>query len=153
MIIWKGCRRRRQREPEKSRMGETKVRAFRFPRMSISAVSSPAAEPMGYITWGKTKTEIRKCCMMIRKKPAAQIERGSQKPEQTALKKCITNTDKADREIKKLKEQKGQLERQIKAVSGDEEKVKELEQKLSQIESELSQKDNDTYRRQNAVIS
>lgn len=31
--------------------------------------------------------------------------------------------------------------------------MKELEKKLAQIEEELSQKDNDTYRRQNAVIS
>lgn len=70
-----------------------------------------------------------------------------------ADKKCTTNTDKVDREIKKLKEQKQQLEQQIKAASGDEAKVKELEKKLSQVEAELSQKDNDTYRRQNAVIS
>lgn len=67
--------------------------------------------------------------------------------------KCTMNTDKVDREIKKLKEQKQQLEQKIKAASGDEEKVKELEKKLSQIEGALSQKDNDTYRRQNAVIS
>ncbi len=67
--------------------------------------------------------------------------------------KCTMNTDMVDREIKKLKEQKQQLEQQIKATAGDEEKVKELEKKLSQIEGELSQKDNDTYRRQNAVIS
>lgn len=66
--------------------------------------------------------------------------------------KCTTNTDRVDREIKKLKEQKRQLEQQIKATFGDEEKIKELAKKLSQLESELSQKDNDTYRRQNAVI-
>lgn len=77
---------------------------------------------------------------------------GADSPEEDA-EKCITNTDKVDREIEKLKEQKQQLEQQIKAASGDEEKVKELEKKLSRIESELSQKDNDTYRRQNAVIS
>ncbi len=66
---------------------------------------------------------------------------------------CTTDTDKVDREIKKLKEQKQKLEQQIKAAFGDEKKVKELERKLSQIEGELSQKDNDTYRRQNAEIS
>lgn len=77
---------------------------------------------------------------------------GTDSPEEDA-EKCTTNTDKVDREIEKLKEQKKQLEQQIKAASGDEEKVKELEKKLSQIEGELSQKDNDTYRRQNAVIS
>lgn len=66
---------------------------------------------------------------------------------------CTTNTDNVDREIQKLKEEKKQLEQQIRAMTGDEEKVKELEKKLAQIEGELSQKDNDTYRRQNAVIS
>lgn len=45
--------------------------------------------------------------------------------------KCTTNTDKVDREIEKLKEQKKQLEQQIKAASGDEEKVKELEKNYS----------------------
>ncbi len=77
---------------------------------------------------------------------------GADSPEDNA-EKCTMNTDKVDREIKKLKEQKQQLEQQIKTASEDEEKVKELEKKLSQIEGELSQKDNDTYRRQNAVIS
>ena len=68
-------------------------------------------------------------------------------------KKCTTNTDNVDREIEKLKEEKKQLEQQIKAAAGDKEKVKVLEKKLAQIEGQLSQKDNDTYRRQNAVIS
>ncbi len=77
---------------------------------------------------------------------------GADSPENDA-EECTTNTDKVDREIKKLREQKQQLEQQIKAASADEEKVKELEKKLSRIEGELNQKDNDTYRRQNAVIS
>lgn len=64
-----------------------------------------------------------------------------------------SNTDAVDREIEKLKKQKQQLEQQIKAASGDEEKVTELERKLLKVERELSQKDNDTYRRQHAVIS
>lgn len=80
-----------------------------------------------------------------------QSKAGADQPEDAE--KCTANTDRVDREIKKLKEQKQQLEQQIKAASGDEEKRKELEQKLSRIERELSQKDNDTYRRQNAVIS
>ncbi len=82
-----------------------------------------------------------------------QDENGSPKVLYDNPQKCTSNTDKVDREIKKLKEQKQQLEQQIKAASGDEEKIKELEKKLSRIEEELSQKDNDTYRRQNAVIS
>ena len=67
--------------------------------------------------------------------------------------KCVTNTDKVDREIKKLKEKKQQLEQQIQSASGDEKKIRELEKKLPQVENELSQKDNDTYRRQNASVS
>ena len=67
--------------------------------------------------------------------------------------KCVTNTDKVDREIKKLKEKKQQLEQQIQSASEDEKKIRELEKKLVQVENELSQKDNDTYRRQNASVS
>ncbi len=66
--------------------------------------------------------------------------------------KCVTNTDKVDREIKKLKEKKQQLKQQIQSASGDERKIRELEKKLAQVENELSQKDNDTYRRQNASV-
>ena len=79
-----------------------------------------------------------------------KVGRDSQgKPEE----KCVANTDKVDREIKKLKEEKQQLERQIRSASGDEKKIRELEKKLAQVENELSQKDNDTYRRQNASVS
>ena len=65
---------------------------------------------------------------------------------------CTTNTDAVDREIEKLKEEKRQLEQQIQAET-DDEKVKELEKKLARVEAELNQKNNDTYRRQNAVVS
>lgn len=67
--------------------------------------------------------------------------------------KCTVNTDRVDREIQQLKEKKEQLEQQIRAAAGDEEKTKKLEQKLAQIEQELCQKDNDSYRRQNASVS
>ena len=66
--------------------------------------------------------------------------------------KCVANSDKVDREIKKLKEKKQQLEQQIQSASGDEKKIRELEKKLAQVENELSQKDNDTYRRQNTSV-
>jgi len=65
---------------------------------------------------------------------------------------CTTNTDAVDREIEKLKEEKRQLEQQIQTET-DEKKVKALEKKLAQVEAELNQKNNDTYRRQNAVVS
>lgn len=74
-------------------------------------------------------------------------------PSKASEEKCIADTDRVDREIQKLKEQKKQLEQQIKSASGDEEKVRELQAKLAQVENELSQKDNDTYRRQNAVVT
>ena len=67
--------------------------------------------------------------------------------------KCVANTDRVEREIRKLKEKKQQLEQQIQSVSGDEKKIRELEKKLAQVENELSRKDNDTYRRQNASVS
>ncbi|MDE7431722.1 MAG: hypothetical protein K2N34_07405 [Lachnospiraceae bacterium] len=76
----------------------------------------------------------------------------SDNPEKPA-EKCTGSTDKVDREIKKLKEKKRQLEQQITSAFGDEKKVKKLEKKLAQVESELSQKDNDTYRRQHATFS
>ena len=73
---------------------------------------------------------------------------------------CVGNTDKVDREIRKLKEKKQQLEQQIQSASGDEtpfgnkegNKIRELEKKLAQVERELSQKDNDTYRKQHTVF-
>ena len=68
-------------------------------------------------------------------------------------KKCVGNTDAVDREIKKLKEKKKELEQQIQSASGDEKKTRELEKQLAQVEQELSQKDNDTYRRQHSVFS
>ncbi len=37
--------------------------------------------------------------------------------------KCVANTDKVDREIKKLKENKQQLEQQIQSASGDGKKI------------------------------
>ncbi|MDE6949753.1 MAG: hypothetical protein K2P64_02395 [Lachnospiraceae bacterium] len=76
-------------------------------------------------------------------------ENSPRKPEE----KCVTDTDKVDREIKSLKEKKQQLEQQIQSASGNEKKIRELEKRLTQVENELSQKDNDTYRRQNASVS
>lgn len=66
--------------------------------------------------------------------------------------KCTGNTDGVDKEIKRLKEKKKQLEQQIQSAAGDEQKVKDLEKKLAQVESELSQKDNDAYRRQHTLF-
>ncbi len=65
--------------------------------------------------------------------------------------KCTANTDKVDREIKKLKEKAAQLRQQIRSASED--KRKKLETQLQMVEAELSQKDNDGYRRENTVFS
>ncbi|MDE6760943.1 MAG: hypothetical protein K2J90_09740 [Lachnospiraceae bacterium] len=82
--------------------------------------------------------------------------------------RCVANTDKVDREIKKLKEKKQQLEKQIQSASGgemssgypampfgdkDERKIQNLEKQLVQVENELRQKDNDIYRRSHSVFS
>ena len=66
--------------------------------------------------------------------------------------KCVADTHKVDGEIKRLKEEKQQLEQQIQSASGDEEIRRKLEKKLAQVENELSRKDNDTYRRQNTSV-
>lgn len=55
-----------------------KARIFRFQKTNISAAISPITDQAGYIIWGRMKTAIRKCCMMIRKKSVVQIEMGSQ---------------------------------------------------------------------------
>ena len=62
-----------------------------------------------------------------------------------------TNTDKVDREIKQLEAKRERLEQQL--ASADPQAAEALERQLAQVESELRQKDNDSYRRQNAVIS
>lgn len=83
------------------------------------------------------------------KKPLKVNGEDPEEPEE----ECIANTDKVDREIRKLKEKKSQIERQIRSASGDEKKTGELEKKLAQVENELKQKDNDTYRRQHAKVT
>lgn len=82
-----------------------------------------------------------------------EVEQSKEKPahRKDEAEETTVNTDTVDREIEKLKKQKQQLQQQIKAASGNEEK--DLQQELSRTEAELSQKDNDTYRRQNAVVS
>lgn len=62
------------------------------------------------------------------------------------------NTDQVDREIRELKQEQEELERQL-HTEPDETKRKALETKLTQVERELSQKDNEAYRRQHTVFS
>lgn len=73
-------------------------------------------------------------------------------PEGKPAETCTTNTDKVDRELEKLRSQEEELEQRLGAET-DAAKVRELERRLAQVQAELAQKDNDSYRRQNAVIS
>lgn len=57
-------------------------------------------------------------------------------------KKCARNTDTVDRELRKLKEQKENLETRLDRET-DETKRKALERQPAQAENELRQKDND----------
>ena len=65
--------------------------------------------------------------------------------------KCTANTDRVDREIKKLKEKAEQLGRQLRTASED--RRDEIEKQLEEVKRQLSLKDNDSYRRENAVFS
>lgn len=71
-------------------------------------------------------------------------------PEKKA-ESCICNTDKVDREIKRLKEKQEQFEQRLRSAEG--EAARQLEKQLKSVSAELAQKDNDTYRRQQAIFS
>lgn len=64
---------------------------------------------------------------------------------------CTCNTDKVDREIKRLKEKQEQLKQKLRSAEG--ENARQLEKQLKSVSAELAQKDNDTYRRQQAIFS
>lgn len=66
---------------------------------------------------------------------------------------CSCNTDKVDDEIKSLKEEKRQIEQQIKNANGDEKKITKLKKRLADIVAELTMKNSDSYRKQNASYS
>ncbi len=66
------------------------------------------------------------------------------------VKVTIGNMDKVKNEIKKLKEEKKQLEQQLKMAAGNEQKTKELKAKLAQVEAELNVKDTAEYKKQHA---
>lgn len=78
----------------------------------------------------------------------------AEEPEKSGKeeKRCSCSTDKADREIERLKKQKKELERQIRAES-DGARLKDLKGQLAQVERELRQKDSGAYRRQHAQFT
>lgn len=65
---------------------------------------------------------------------------------------CTADTGRVDGEIRRLKQQKEALERQL-SSRADGAGAEELERKLARVERELAQKDNDAYRRRHAVFS
>lgn len=120
-------------------------------------------EPVGLYRLGRNENGDRKIFFNDPNPKAAEddSEKSADGKERKAggsgqgkpVEKCVTNTDKVDREIKNLKERRQQLMQQIQSASGDEKKIREWERKLTQVDNELSQKDNDTYRRQNASVT
>ena len=132
---------------------EDKSEGVPIPKDEYISSEKSGSKPSGLYRLGQDKNGNPK--VMYDDPKRAAKAKDVQPKEEPAKKaeKCTTNTDNVDREIEKLKEEKKQLEQQIKAAAGDKEKVKVLEKKLAQIEGQLSQKDKDTYRRQNAVIS
>ena len=141
------------KEASQDQRGEDKNEGIPVPKDEYISSEKSGSKPSGLYRLGQDENGNPKVMYDDPKRAAkAKDVQPKEEPAKTA-EKCTTNTDNVDREIEKLKEDKKQLEQQIKAAAGDKEKVKVLEKKLAQIEGQLSQKDNDTYRRQNAVIS
>ncbi len=150
---------RLQEGTDKAKDAENKIESIPVLKDEYISSGKSGSRPSGLYRMGQDENGNPKVLYDNPKKSVGADTEGKGQPRVNSgsreddVEECSANTDKVDREIKKLKEKKQQLEQQIKAASGDEEKVKVLEKKLAQIESELSRKDNDTYRRQNAVIS
>ena len=141
------------KEASQDQRGEDKNEGIPVPKDEYISSEKSGSKPSGLYRLGQDENGNPKVMYDDPKRVAkAKDVQPKEEPAKKA-EKCTTNTDNVDREIEKLKEEKKQLEQQIEAAAGDKEKVKVLEKKLAQIEGELSQKDNDTYRRQNAVIS
>ncbi|MCM1023488.1 MAG: hypothetical protein NC395_05450 [Prevotella sp.] len=79
-------------------------------------------------------------------------ETGKPKSEKSRSEECTCNTDKVDRELKRLKEKAERLEQRIRNTA-DAEKTEELRRQLESLQSEIAQKDNDSYRRSRAEFS
>lgn len=78
---------------------------------------------------------------------------GAPKSDDKGTSSTTTNTDSVDAEIKKLKERKAQLQKQLQNAQGDENHRKNIEKQLAQLNAEITLKDNDAYRKQNATYS
>lgn len=71
--------------------------------------------------------------------------------EKSESEECICNTDKVDRELKRLREKAERLEQQLRSATGEE--AEKLQKQLAAAQNELVQKDNDTYRKSHAEFS
>ncbi len=71
--------------------------------------------------------------------------------EKSKSEKCVCDTGKVDRELKKLREKAERLEQQLHSATGEE--AEKLQKQLAAAQSELAQKDNDTYRKSHAEFS
>lgn len=71
--------------------------------------------------------------------------------ERSESEECTCNTDKVDRELKRLKEKAERLKQQLRSASDEE--AEKLKKQLAGVQSELAQKDNDSYRRSQAEFS
>lgn len=80
-------------------------------------------------------------------RPTLRFDAPEDKAEQ-----CTTNTDRVDWELEQLREKREELEQQLRGA-GSPEQAERLNKQLAQVENELRQKDNDSYRRQQAVVT
>ncbi|MDE7478421.1 MAG: hypothetical protein K2M91_10805 [Lachnospiraceae bacterium] len=137
---------------QQEKAGETTQKSGEIPLPKDAYISSEEADrkPIGLYRLDRDENGNPTIQFDDPKKPVNAAQDKSPKASEES---CTANTDQVDKEIKNLKEEKKQLEQQLKAASADEEKTKNLEKKLAQVEAELSQKDNDTYRRQHAVVT
>lgn len=146
----------RTAETEKNSGSDKAAGQMPVPQDEYVSSEKSGSKPNGLYHLGQDENGNRKIFFDTPKKAESSPKKEPPKPQtdapDEAEEKCTMRTDKVDQEIRKLKEKKQQLEQQIKAAAGDDEKIRELEKKLSQVEGELSQKDNDTYRKQHATV-
>lgn len=147
----------RNKETEKNAEKSQSAAKAAQPQDEYISSEQSGAKPTGLYRVGQDEEGNRKIFYDDPKK--AGNEDGKEQPRVNGKnpeeedEEWVANTDKVDREIRKLKEKKSQIERQLRSASEDEEKTGELEKKLTQVENELKQKDNDAYRRQQAKVS
>ena len=125
------------KESSQDQRGEDKNEGIPVPKDEYISSEKSGSKPSGLYRLGQDENGNPKVMYDDPKRVAkAKDVQPKEEPAKKA-EKCTTNTDNVDREIEKLKEEKKQLEQQIKAAAGDKEKVKVLEKKLAQIEGEL----------------